>query len=273
MENWLQVHYDCDGIDFIDHGGWGERHECLQELCRLAHSQVKSDLDLSQQKVAIYSADHQIHVRPFGTDYAYYSISDTLEKAHNCFPCFNFMSWRDAAIPDFTETIKEIHEKSQAPPKHDKLFWIGNMGTHTNRITFWKLARKHPDTIVCTTMRWLGDGKATSYVSLPDHTEYSQLIDIEGSGYSGRLKFLAHMGRTLLVQDRPLWDWAGSLLRPGEHFVPVNRQFKDLFDVLEDLKHEDPTDMIKRCSDFASAYITRERAVDHAAALLLSATH
>ena len=52
------------------------------------------------------------------------------------------------------------------------------------------------------------------------------LLDIEGVGYSARLKFLLHMNRTLFIQEgRPFWTWAERGLIPWIHYIPVSRNF------------------------------------------------
>jgi hypothetical protein len=57
---------------------------------------------------------------------------------------------------------------------------------------------------------------------------WSALLDVEGKGYSGRLKLLLHSGRPVLVQDRPWREWFWDSLVPMEHYVPVRRDLSDL---------------------------------------------
>ena len=59
---------------------------------------------------------------------------------------------------------------------------------------------------------------------------YSILIDIEGRGYSGRLKYLLWSHRPLLIVDRPHKEYFFEYLKEWEHFIPVKRDLSDLID-------------------------------------------
>lgn len=266
---WVTSIYDPDTITFTDYGGWGERNESIISLCRLGYERIKCDID-AQHRIAIFTGDHAPPKNPF-EGYKVFSMSNFWEKADRCFPCFSFMGWKDSGIDSFDQVVNEIKKRRNTPPKARKLFWIGNIGTHGNRVLFWRLARSHRDIIECQHMRWLGNGRGEPYVSLPDHTNYSMLIDIEGSGYSGRLKFLAQMNRTLFVQDRPLWDWAGAQLQPNVHFIPVARNFSDILTKLDDIKYDQGgvDNMVARCTALATDNLTKEKAIQQVERLLL----
>ena len=65
--------------------------------------------------------------------------------------------------------------------------------------------------------------------SLPEQVRrWRALIDVEGAGYSGRLKLLLHSGRPVLIQDRPWHEWFWDELVPWENFIPVARDLSDL---------------------------------------------
>ena len=79
-----------------------------------------------------------------------------------------------------------------------------------------------------------GTKPATTYVSLPDHTRYQYLIDLNGGGYSGRLKFLVHTRRLLFVNDdRDTFDWVTSQLAAWVHYVPVKSDASDIVDKID----------------------------------------
>jgi hypothetical protein len=105
----------------------------------------------------------------------------------------------------------------------------------------------------------------TAYVSLEDHANFKMLIDVEGRGYSGRTKMLAHAPSLLFIQDRQLWDWGGSLLKPDEHYIPVKNDFSDLREKIEHAKSRpiEVADMVKACQNFAAKNLTREAAIRH----------
>ncbi len=70
-----------------------------------------------------------------------------------------------------------------------------------------------------------------NHLSLPEQVRrWNALVDVEGKGYSGRLKLLLHSGRPVLVQDRPWHEWYWDSLVPMEHYIPVRRDLSDLLD-------------------------------------------
>jgi hypothetical protein len=78
------------------------------------------------------------------------------------------------------------------------------------------------------------NGESTGkFVTLEDHCKYNYLIDIEGNGYSGRIKYLLFTGRVVLIQERKLKTYYHFLLKPFVHFVPVKDDFSDLLEKLD----------------------------------------
>lgn len=84
-------------------------------------------------------------------------------------------------------------------------------------------------------MKWIQSGKiflnSTKYISIPELVKkYSILIDIEGNGYSGRLKYLLWSHRPLLMVDRPHKEFFFEFLKEWEHYIPVKRDLSDLIE-------------------------------------------
>ena len=65
------------------------------------------------------------------------------------------------------------------------------------------------------------------WVTLQEHSMWRYLIDMGGTGWSGRLKLLSHCNRPLVVQERPYWDWASSRMQPWVHYVPFAADLED----------------------------------------------
>lgn len=266
--NWIYARYSRDKLTTIDGGGFQTRHESIIALLRLAYDRVKAShpelLPESMQELAIYSDDFPDPVRhpcPWRTPgIRILTICDTKENAHRCFPCFSFWHWKEVNIPDYDEVMQQLRD--HAPPTIDKLFWIGNPLTHPRRMMLLEVAAQHPDLMDCRTISW---NAPTAYVSLADHANYKMLVDVEGRGYSGRTKMLANAPSLLFIQDRKYWDWAGALLRPGEHYVPVANDFGDLVDKVQKAKEnpEESQRMVQACQAFAATHLTREAAVQH----------
>lgn len=262
---WLKIDFNCEGFSFENLGGFAERNDNLMQLFEMAYTRGRNRCDLDKTRIAVWSGDRPHTVDVFD-GYQHLCLSNTREKADQCFPCFSFMSWKTAAISDFEDVVKEIRERSLSPPLYNKLFWIGNLKTHFFRRKYYIKARQYPDILECVPMKWVGPGEAQPYVSLSDHTKWSMLLDIEGTGYSGRLKFLAHAGRPLFVQDREYWDWAGAKLEPVAHYIPVDRQFTTIDNLVREAHNTEQ--MVLQCQTFAEKNFTRDRAIEHIIDLL-----
>ncbi|MEW9835756.1 glycosyl transferase family 90 [Mesorhizobium marinum] len=100
--------------------------------------------------------------------------------------------------------------------------------------------------------------------------QYRYMIDVEGSGYSGRLKLLLHAGRAVLVIDRPYQDFYFGDLEPFRHYVPVSRYSSNLAEQVDWLRSNPAREkeIVGEAREFARARLTRRAAVEHWARLL-----
>ena len=57
---------------------------------------------------------------------------------------------------------------------------------------------------------------------------WAAMVDVEGNGYSGRLKILLFSRRVVLLVQRPWSEFFQRHLQPWEHYVPVRRDLSDL---------------------------------------------
>ena len=102
---------------------------------------------------------------------------------------------------------------------------------------------------------------STKYISTPDLVKkYSILIDIEGNGYSGRLKYLLWSHRPVLLVDRPHKEFFFEFLKEWVHFIPVKR---DLSDLIEKTKwcldnYDKALQIAENAYQFSKNYLTRE---------------
>jgi len=102
---------------------------------------------------------------------------------------------------------------------------------------------------------------STKYISTPDLVKkYKILIDIEGIGYSGRLKFLLWSHRPVLLVDRPHKEYFFEHLKEWDHYIPVKR---DLSDLLEKTKwcmdnYNKALLIAENAYNFSKQYLTRD---------------
>lgn len=177
------------------------------------------------QNIAIHTGD----IPPDDLAAPHISISTTKDKANLLFPDPYSISWPEANIPDVPVLIREMYALGSQEPVYSRAFWIGNPDTHEMRKKFLEEVQKpeYSGLVEARTHHW-DQGKST-FVSLHDHVKYKYLIDVEGNGFSGRLKYLLSSRRPVFVTERPLWDWATHDLIPWVHYIPLNRDSSDLF--------------------------------------------
>jgi hypothetical protein len=150
-----------------------------------------------------------------------------------------FGGWPEVGIDDFDETCRDVAAAGAAPAERPVAGWVGSLGTHPIRAELHRIGSAHPEQLEVRQVEW-GPRNATgaqlgtvtgTHLTLADQcARWGALIDVEGLGYSGRLKILLHAGRPVLVQDRPWHEWWEDAFRPMEHHIPVQRDLTDLVD-------------------------------------------
>lgn len=226
--------------------GFQTRHISLSKMIEIAYSSIKDKLLSKTKIIFIYSDDfaNPIHFNEFkknnpDVDFSNVFIcSGTIDDFNNnkLLPDFGSHSWPEAKILDFQSLKLENQELGKLPPKYNKIFWIGSIETHYTRYKLLQIALSRKDIFECIPMNWNGpDNNPTPnrFITLPEHTQYKYLIDIQGRGYSGRLKYLATMNRIIFVQERKYWDILSIQMKPWIHYIPIKEDLSDLIEKYE----------------------------------------
>lgn len=204
------------------------------------------------------------------------SFSTTSEHYDIAVPDFLFGGWPEVGIDDYDWMRKEIERTGRQPAELPKLGWIGNCDTHPNRWKFHEIAQGNAAMDVFHTGWKIVEGqdrlKATHcYISLPELVQrYEYLIDIEGAGYSARLKLLLFSGRPVLIQERPWREYFFDNLVPFEHYIPIMNNLTDLEEQFT-WANENPEECQRIAANallFARKHLTREAALKHFASVL-----
>jgi Glycosyl transferase family 90 len=151
-------------------------------------------------------------------------------------PDFIFDGWPEVGIDDYEEACATVAAAAADEPETPRLGWIGNCDTHPSRRLLTNIGEEHPDLFDFHHVTWVQkpsqtrlSSAANNHLSLAEQVRrWSLLLDVEGRGYSARLKLLLHSGRPVLIQERPWREWFWGELRPMEHFIPVRRDLSDL---------------------------------------------
>jgi hypothetical protein len=241
-------------LRFNDKGGYESRNaSCI--WC-IKQANLRFDWD-DFGEITIHTGDYE------------HSLSDyTFSKQNSAgrtVPDFNFHAWPEVGIDDYETTAHVVHESGQVAYRQHKVGWIGNLSTCNTRLVMFNIGRANPSLFDIMDMKWVHSGHiklhGTRYISLPDLVaEYSMLIDIEGRGYSGRLKYLLWSHRPLLLVDRPHREFFFDSFQPWVHYIPVDRTCSDLLEKVQWCvdNYPDALEMAERAYQQSCESLTRQ---------------
>uniref|UniRef100_A0A6C0HS80 Glycosyl transferase CAP10 domain-containing protein n=1 Tax=viral metagenome TaxID=1070528 RepID=A0A6C0HS80_9ZZZZ len=180
-------------------------------------------------------------------------------------PDFNFWGWPEVGINNYSVTVNEIMMAGEEPFLSNKIGWIGNLNTSIIRKKLFNFSKKYPTMMDIISMKWsqstLLKLNATQYLSMTDLVKkYAFLIDVEGYGYSGRLKYLLWSQRPILVVDRPYKEYFFENLKEWEHYIPVKRDLTDLHEKMMwcFTNTEKANEIAQNALTFSKKHLTRE---------------
>jgi Glycosyl transferase family 90 len=253
----------------LDWGGFQSRNAAMVKLLELAdHTYGLAEFG----PLTISTGDQPVNVDP---SCLCLGFSETDGYQDIAIPDFLFTGWPETGIADYAETTWQVEDAGASPAEQSRCGWIGDPNLHERRYQLIEISQARPDLLDASGIDWATghrirspiDRDATvpfNYRSLPQQaSRWSSLIDVEGKGYSPRLKILLHSGRPVFIQDRPWREWYCAELTPMENFIPVKRDLSDLVEKLEwaqDNPHEAAA--IGRAGQaLALAKLTREAAI------------
>lgn len=219
-----------------------------------------------EDPMVIFGGDRMATAHPKGTHCMALTPKQVAAKELSFVPCFTFLNWRQAKVADYTQTTKEIADKGLLPATENEIFWMGNPEGRKVlplRHLLVKFGKKNAFcNFVATGANHAYDDrqdkKPIPFTSMADQTKNKYLLDIEGHGYSGRLKYLLHSRRPVFVVERPWMEYWHYDLKPWVHFIPVKRNLSDLKKNWE--KVEASPDLYQHIAEnafaFASAHLT-----------------
>ena len=247
---------------FFDYGGQETRNE---STIKLIINGLKSNEDVFYNKKleTVINTSDPIIENTFG-----YAHSTDKYKT---IPCFTFDHFKRVGIDSFENTINKIKIEANNPPNINKLFWGGTLDTRVlPRMLYQLIAIKHPNLVLCNSVKKIVGNNpekliAHNFVPLPDHCNYKYLIDIEGLGWSARLKFLCFTKRVLFINERPYQEFWMEGLKDGENCIMVKRDLSDLIEKLGYIE-SDPELYYKLSTnlyEFAEKTFTKENINNH----------
>lgn len=240
---------------FKDYGGYQTRNFSTS-WCIIEANKIYNWKDFKE--IQIYTYDYEKNEN----QYTYSKIN----SYKNLVPDFNFHAWPQVGIEDYEIFVNDIHNAGLQKYEVNKVGWIGNSNCNKNRVTLLEIGNNNKDLFdFFDCGNWWKNPDSIKlnnkiYISTPDLVKkYSILIDIEGNGYSGRLKHLLWSHRPLLIVNRCHREYFFEYLKPWEHFIPVHN---DLSDLLEKTKWcmenpEKANEIAENAYQFSLKYLTR----------------
>lgn len=170
------------------------------------------------------------------------SMCGTPKYADVPIPDWCFDAWPEAGVAEggYDEACAELAGAGAAPPTEgNRLSWCGTQHHHPSRLKLVQIAAEHAarfavNNVVDRPIEGGSGGTQARHLSLADQTRrYGYLLDIQGKGYSSRLKLLLHTGRPVFVVQRPWREFYMSALEPLKHYIPVKEDLSDLIAMLD----------------------------------------
>lgn len=177
-------------------------------------------------------------------------------------PDFIYENWKSTGLDDYEHTASNFIR--MPAPITDMIGWRG-ANTHPIREQLVALSDGHRYDFEFVHWDRTNEQRltATNFLSLEMQVfRWRYLLDVEGNGYSGRLKLLLRAPRVVFVQDRRYLDDIWEHLVPWKHYVPVANDFSDLPDQLNRLVSDPPLErlILDSAASFAEAYLSRNAA-------------
>ena len=272
---------------FRDDGGWQTRNPSTARLVRLMDARYPNLPAFGPTYVS--TSDQPQAFAPVPAILAYSMNKDNPRGPNGqqvfAVPDYIFDHWEQVGIVDFEESCMQMSRAGAGPAQKQAAGWVGSVHCHPIRERLMELSEKHPDTIeAINTGHWKAAGPDSKrlnvghgrFISMPEQAAmYAYLLDVEGAGWSGRLKMLFHSQRPVLLQDRPWTEYYFDWLKPFEHYVPIARDLSDLHErVLWLNNHPDEARRIAQSGlTFARTHLTRSAAVDYWAHVVRQIAH
>jgi hypothetical protein len=261
-----------------DRGGYESRNAATTHLLIEALQQCKGELSRSFS-LPIFTDDF-VRRPPRVPHFAY--CADDRPGHAIAIPDFFFWSWPEVGVSDYEATADAMLAAGDRPFDDPRLFWIGNPTTHPTRERFLETAARDAR-IKGVSVKWLKESQSVApmktvgdrYVSLPDHCRYRYLLDLEGRGYSARVKLLLFSGRPLFLQARRWKEFFYADLVPWVHYIPVCEDLSDLGTQLNwaDAHPNESLRIAAGARQFAMTRLRRSHATETLARQLVAVSH
>lgn len=193
----------------------------------------------------------------------YVTQNDEFEK---CFPDFNFVYdvYQNNNLFYTKNYFLNINNNNY---KYNKVGWYGNINvtnkTNNNRKKLLNIGNNNKDLF---DFIHVDSYTKINFKSIIDiMKDYSILLDIEGGGYSARLKYLLFSNKPLLIVYRPYKEFFFKNLKEYVHYIPVKRDLSDLIEKTNWIlnNYNESLDIANNAFEFAKTYLSEKYVYEH----------
>lgn len=143
--------------------------------------------------------------------------------------------WPDARIGSVFDLHAVVTKAPSFQQRVSTVFWIGAVHTHPVRVQMMN-AVQHIEGFQFVAMTWDPVKGPQPFVHLHDHCKYKFLVDMPGTGWSGRLKHLLCLGSVVFVFQRRFHEYWMSEFVPNVHYISIKEDGSDLVEKVNYLK-------------------------------------
>lgn len=162
--------------------------------------------------------------------------SDRPSLKRMCGPDWTFVHWPECNITSYEETRDEVIKAGESEPSVEKACWFGNANSptkdvieHITRPKLVEIGEANSDVMDIRHVFPPLPAQHPEYRAMPDLVrEYRAIIDIGGNGYSGRIKWLLHSRRALIMIGRGYVEYFHDDLKPWVHYIPARQDLSDI---------------------------------------------
>jgi hypothetical protein len=187
------------------------------------------------------------------------------------FPDYVFGNWWHIGLQDYDSFVKDIVNYSNNPIINHKVFWIGNLQNIPQRIRYIELCKEYPDKLSYEVMSWINHSQPTKFIPIKELSQFKYLIDLTGTGCSGRLKLLTYCNRPLFITNRKFYSWSDIVILKQNLHISVKEDLSDLIVKVDlvDQNYNVFIDNAKSLQNFMLYNLNFNNAIDHAYSLIL----
>lgn len=241
-------------IHAIDYGGFENRNISMIKL----FSAVAPQITKTKYDILVYTGDH-----PYDQNYnadMVFSFCTVKEYYLDVCPDFLFDSWLHTGIQDYFSIKNFLSYRGKLNPQSDKIGWIGGLHSQPRKILYEMGQSNKYHFLDILSIDLSKKNKQDQFITLPEQiNKWKYLIDLEGNGYSARLKLFLGSNRITFVVDRPYKEFFFEFMVPWRHYIPIKRDLSDLEQNYQKIESDPSLQkyILSESENFSNTYLSR----------------